>query len=220
MLTRILLILGKILDSKFAKKFMKQKTPEELNNFWKNPNKGNVPEEYIFGEERSKFLVNLLKEFESKKSSKIIEIGCNVGRNLRYLQKEGYQELSGIEINTDAIILMGEKFPELSSHVTIYNEPVENCIKSFTENEFDVIFTMATLQHIHNNNKFVFDEIVRITKKILITIEDEKGISWRHFPRNYKTIFEKLGLKQIKEIHGSDLGINGFNYYARVFMKK
>ena len=78
---------------------------------------------------------------------------------------------------------------------------------------------MATLQHIHNDNKFIFDEIVRITKKNLITIEDEKGISWRHFPRNYKTIFEKLGLKQIEEIRCSDLGINNSNFYARVFTK-
>lgn len=39
--------------------------------------------------------------------------------------------------------------------------------------------------------------LVRITKKHLITMAHEEGTPRKNFPRNYKTVFEKLGLKQV-----------------------
>jgi len=212
-------IYDKFLNSKIIRNHVKQKPREELHNFWRNPRTGNLPEEYVFGEERSVFLVNLIKKYESNKSAKFLDIGCNVGRNLHYVQKEGYHNLSGIEISTNAVQLMKKEFPKLASDANIYNEPVEERIKLFTEKEFDVIYTMAVLEHIHVDSNFVFEEIARITKKTLITIEDEKSVSSRHFPRNYKTIFEKFGLKQIEEIHCASVGMNNKNVYARVFTK-
>ena len=198
---------------------VKQKPREELHSFWRNPTKGNLPEGYVHGQERSVFLVNLIRKYESNKSAKFLDIGCNVGRNLHYVQKEGYHNLSGIEISTNAVLLMKKEFSKLASDVTIYNEPVEERIKLFPQKEFDVIYTMAVLEHIHVDSNFVFEEIARITKKTLITIEDEKAISNRHFPRNYKTIFEKFGLKQVEEINCANIGMNDRNFYARVFTK-
>ena len=79
---------------------------------------------------------------------------------------------------------------------------------------------MAVLEHIHDDSKWVFQEMARITKKYLICIEDEHGVSWRHFPRNHKEIFEVLGMKQVEQIHCQNVaGINDRNFYARVFKK-
>ena len=56
--------------------------------------------------------------------------------------------------------------------------------------------------------------------QMLITIEDEKNVSERHFPRNYRKIFDGLGMKQVYEKHLSqNEGLNK-KFYARVFAKQ
>ena len=78
---------------------------------------------------------------------------------------------------------------------------------------------MAVLEHIHPESTKVFSELVRITKKYLITIENEKHFHWRSFVREYKKIFESLGLKQLEMIHCKDIQGLGKTYYARIFRK-
>jgi hypothetical protein len=69
------------------------------------------------------------------------------------------------------------------------------------------------------DSDFLFSEMVRITNRYLITIEDERGVSWRYFPRNYKKIFKSLGMKQVCQYHCSEAeGLNS-NFWARVFTK-
>ena len=67
----------------------------------------------------------------------------------------------------------------------------------------------------------VFPEMARIVKNFLITIEDEKNMSLRHFPRNYETIFELCGLKQVESANCyKKAGILSKNFFLRVFQKK
>jgi hypothetical protein len=74
---------------------------------------------------------------------------------------------------------------------------------------------MAVLEHIHTTSEFVFAEMVRIGRA-LITIEDERSMSERHFPRNYADVFTALGLRELEhhrcETHGLPPG-----FVARVF---
>jgi SAM-dependent methyltransferase len=104
----------------------------------------------------------------------------------------------GIEINKDAVELLKKSYPEMARKIIIHNQAIEDVIKGFKDDAFDVVFTMAILQHIHPKSEWIFSEIVRITKSFLIIREAEGYISWRHFPRNYKKIFERLGMKQIE----------------------
>lgn len=107
----------------------------------------------------------------------------------------------------------------MASHTKIYNVPIEEIIKELRDGEFDIVFTMAVLEHIHTDSEWIFSEMVRITKDFLITIEDERGISWRHFPRNYKNVFESLRMKQIEEINCSEVDELGSDFFARIFKK-
>jgi len=210
-------------------KFRWQKTEEpeknihQIHEYWKNPNDGmNNPEGYADQKTsvRSAFLYKIIQQQNISKKSKIIELGCNVGRNLNYLSQRGYTNIYGIEISKNALEKMKEIYPEMSSSIEVFHSAIEDKIKKFEQDEFDVIFTMAVLEHIHTDSEWIFEEIVRITKRYLITIEDEKGISWRHFPRNYRKFFEKLGLEEILEMKCDEVLNLPKGFKARVFEKK
>ena len=196
-----------------------QMTKGESHLYWKYPDKCNRPKAYLEGEERSLFLCEIIKH-HAKQEDRILEIGCNIGRNLNYLYVAGFKNLAGVEINRRAVRLLGHAYPEMAKHVTVYNSPVENIITSFDDGEFDVVFTMAVLQHIHPDSDWIFKEMVRITKNKLVTIEDEHGVSSRHFPRNYRSIFnDSLNMTQVSETNCRDVDGLGEDFVARVFEK-
>jgi SAM-dependent methyltransferase len=199
------------------------KTKLVLHQYWRQPWDGlNLPRAYLDSEAtapRSKFLTRIVRKFTAQ-DSKILEIGCGVGRNLNYLFKAGYRRLEGIEISEISTQVLQRSYPEMAAQTKIHNAPVEDVITHFGDNEFDLVYTMAVLAFIHRDSEWAFKEIARVTKDLLITIEDEKGISWRHFPRNYKLIFESLGMRQIEEMNCSGINGLGASYVARIFRKK
>jgi SAM-dependent methyltransferase len=161
----------------------------------------------------TEYLVSLVKQYV-KPDASIVELGCNAGRNLYQLWQAGYQNLSGVEINSGALNLMKQKFPDMN--VKAYEGSIEDRIRAL--GEFDLVFTIAVLEHIHIDSEWVFEEIARKAKRYLITIEGEEKIeSDLHFPRNYKSIFENLGMRQVYEMHLSDkVGVHA-RFRARVF---
>lgn len=195
------------------------KSRSDLHQYWKEPwDDPNLPQSYLEGEPRSQFLVEIVKRY-AHPNARILEIGCNVGRNLNYLFLAGFKELSGIEISEKAVQLLKQSYPKMAGHASICNKSVEESIRDFEDNEFDVVFTMAVLEHVHEDSEWIFSEIVRITRGFLITIEDERCVSWKHFPRNYKAVFEFEGMKQVEEINCSKVEGLYSNFFARVFKK-
>lgn len=105
--------------------------------------------------------------------AEILELGCSSGRNLAHLHEHGYENLSGIDINQDALDVMAEHYPDLAADATVYQDAMENVLTQFEDGAFDVVFSVETLQHVHPDNEWVFDEIARITDRLLITKENE-----------------------------------------------
>lgn len=190
------------------------KTMEEIHEFWKNPNGINLPETYILGD-RSLFILDLFKNTDIKLTDSILELGCSVGRNLNFLFMNGYKNLTGIEININAKPVMKKTFPLLYKYVKIY----WNSIEDTPLPQIDVIYTMAVLEHIHPDSEWIFEEMSHQVNKYIITIEDERIISDRHFVRNYKNVFENLGLTQIYEKNCTGVYELGGDFYARIFKK-
>jgi len=190
---------------------IKKNTLEECLNHWANPQDHNQPENYnkSYTSQRSKYLYGLLKKYKIPTTSRILEIGCNCCRNLNYIYSKGYNKLTGIEINKNAIDLQKELFHKLKAN--IINSSIEDYILKIQDNKFDVIFTMAVIQHIHLDSNWIFEHIARINKKWLIIIELD-------LYRNYEKIFTNLGYEQI-EVRSCRL-IKGLEKYkARIFKK-
>jgi SAM-dependent methyltransferase len=147
----------------------------------------------------------------------VLEIGCNVGRNLSFLLDAGLRQLTGIEINGEALALLRSTYPELGSTAKLINAPVEDAIGHMAARSFDLVYTMAVLEHIHPDSEWVFAEMARITRSLLVTIEDERGVSVRHTPRDYRHVFEALGMHQILEREVSEAEGLSPGFVARVF---
>src|SRR5688500_13628672 len=103
-------ILRRLLSARATKK-----SRVELHSYWKQPWDGaNPPEAYLNGVERSRLLIELLEQHSSPNPT-VLELGCNVGRNLEALRTAGYTKLSGVEISANALALMKRSYPELAA---------------------------------------------------------------------------------------------------------
>lgn len=214
------------LQSRFFYKYgilKPQKKQLELHEYWRNPKDvGNYASMYEVPIERSNYLLEVFKSLKIDTRSKILEIGCNTGRNLNFLFSSGFLNLYAIEISTIALKNFENAYPKTFDSTHIFNGPVENHIEMLENNSIDIIFTMVVLTHIHDvvaND--VFYNMARVTKKYIILIEDEFGITQRNFPRNYKSIFEKHNMLQIKSerFDGNHRIQLGSNFVMRVFKK-
>jgi SAM-dependent methyltransferase len=204
------------------KQLMKGKIPSNIisrEKLHETLEKSQHFEKYHDYVERSQYIYEQIKNLEKiEKSHPILEIGCGSGRNLNWLYQKGFTNLSGIEISPNAITMMKKHFPKIFSQSKILIGPAEEKIKEFDENHISITFTMSALQLIHPSSNFLFNEISRITKNYIITVERENLFNpQKEFPRDYKVVFENLGWHQIKskEMTESMMGKSG--YILRIF---
>jgi SAM-dependent methyltransferase len=186
-------------------------TLEECLNYWENPKDHNLSKNYNreHTQQRSRYLVGMFDKYNVDKNSNILEIGCNCGRNLNHLYNAAYKNLNGIEINSEALKNMKEFFPRLKANCI--NGNIEDNILFYKDNEFDVIYTMAVIQHLHIDSNWIFEHVSRICKKYLILIELDT--------RDYEKIFGSLGFTLIEKRNCTKIkGIEKYKF--RIFEKK
>ena len=92
---------------------------------------------------RSQSIINLLSPLITKEDS-ILEIGCNVGRNLNHLWQAGYKNVSGMEISEHAVKRLRIEYPCLAM-APVDIGPAELSIQRYDSNSVDVIFTYGGL---------------------------------------------------------------------------
>lgn len=96
------------------------------------------------------------------KNKKILEIGCNVGNQLRLLQKMGYKNLYGIELQPYAV----QRAKDLTKGINIIQGEADDI--PFKDEYFDLVFTSGVLIHIAPKNLTnIMKEIVRCSKKYI-----------------------------------------------------
>lgn len=100
--------------------------------------------------------------------SSILEVGCNLGRNLEALSKITDAELFGIEPNDSARgILQGKGF--------IKPDNIKNAIGvdiPFDDEAFDLVFTSVVLIHVPDNQiEQTLREIYRTSKRFILAKE-------------------------------------------------
>lgn len=158
---------------------------------------------YNFGKTRTKLNNEFIGEFD--KHIKILEVGSNIGLQLNLLQKSGFKNLYGIEINEEAI----EISKEMTKNIYIIKGSAFDV--PFRDNYFDLVFTSGVLIHIAPEDiKDAINEVYRVSKRYIwgfeyfsekyteVEYRGEKNLLWKaNFAQIYLDTFKDLRL--IKE---------------------
>lgn len=146
----------------------------EVRREWAERTGEYSPEYYAYygPDETSETIRRLLDRFVGRDAS-VLELGCSSGRHLSHLHDNGYENLAGIEVNGDAFDVMEAHYPDLASDGTFYCDAIEAVVDDFEDGQFDAVYSVETLQHLHPDVEWVFEELVRITGELLVTVENE-----------------------------------------------
>lgn len=109
-------------------------------------------------ERRKKFVKNIKEITRGEKNMRILDLGCGTGTLLFVLQKEGYQELFGIDLSPNMVKIAKKRLNDANLKVGF----AENT--GFPDNFFDLVVGISILHHIPNLKK-VSREMSRILKK-------------------------------------------------------
>ncbi len=117
--------------SEFANSYMNRNSNiDYVNNNYKE--KTGLTEEEVFIE----FFSDLDKDL------KILEVGCNVGVKISMLQKMGFTNLTGLELNKNAYEIAKKNYPDI--------EFINSDIEEYeTDKKYDLVYTCGVLIHLN-----------------------------------------------------------------------
>jgi SAM-dependent methyltransferase len=187
--------------------------PDDVRQDWAERSGRFSPTYYarIGSNEVSETLVDVFSHYVDDTAA-ILEVGCGCGRHLAHFRDHGFENLTGIDINDESFDVMADHYPELAETGTFHTGAIEDLVPEFADGEFDVVYSVETLQHVHPDDEWVFEELTRITDDLLVTAENEGNSPERgrgntavsyvddEFPlyhRNWKQVFTDAGAAQL-----------------------
>jgi pseudaminic acid biosynthesis-associated methylase len=174
----------------FGKEYSNRNTlsPDEMDDLYRKN----------YGVSRTDLNKRFLDEMDH--SIRILEVGCNVGNQLLCLQKMGFHNLYGIELQPYAV--------ELSKSRTHYINIIQGTAFDipFKDGFFDLVFTSGLLTHISPSDIHdAMHEIYRSTKKwifgfeahaeryVEVTYRKQQGLFWKvDYVKVYIELFKDL----------------------------
>jgi ubiquinone/menaquinone biosynthesis C-methylase UbiE len=187
--------------------------PDDNHRTWAERSEEYSPEYYaeIGANEVSETLAAVFDHYVASGAA-ILELGCSSGRHLEHLRKQGYTDLTGIDLNDNSFEVMAEYFPRLIETGTFHTGAIEEYLPTVPDDHFDVVYSVETLQHVHPDDEWVFEEVARVGSDLVITAENEGNSPDRgrvdskvstvndDFPlyhRDWKAVFSELGLAHL-----------------------
>lgn len=140
------------------------------------------------------------------KDVRILEVGCNIGMQLRGLQQMGFTNLYGIELQQDAV----NRSKEILRDVNILQGSGFDL--PFKDAYFDVVVTNGVLIHISpDDHAKIMGEMYRCSRKYIwgfeyfadqttdINYRGNSGFLWKaDFPGIFRTLFPDLKSVKVK----------------------
>ncbi|WP_459194267.1 class I SAM-dependent methyltransferase [Halosimplex sp. J119] len=202
----------------------------DVRDQWEDRSGEYSPEYYAYyGPDETSESVRELLDRHVPRDASVLELGCSSGRHLAHLLDAGFDDLTGIELNDDAFEVMAEQYPDLWEAGDFYAEAIEDVVGDFADDQFDVVYSVQTLQHIHPDAEWVFEEIARVTDELLVTVEieedaedaerieneDDPDVNYvrDEFPlyyRDWEAVFTELGFEQVDRRDGKRDVLRGF----------
>jgi SAM-dependent methyltransferase len=175
---------------------------------------------YCTYQPRIPVLVNELNTRVSMKSS-ILDLGCNCGFYVSTLKKEGYENLSGIDISKNAIEYGKKNFDMEGIDLTAdsFQEALPRAVAKNIR--YDVVYSMgATIELVHPSFDIVKFICLCAKEYVILNI-----FEWGHdYPRFWEYEFNRHGfflVKCIRPYNGAELdktieNIDSFLVFKRI----
>ena len=134
------------------------------------------------------------------KNASVLEVGCNAGNQLLLLQKMGYSNLSGIEIQGYALEIVRAR----TRNVCLRQASVQAI--PYSDDSFDLVFTSGVLIHIAPRDlPRAMDEIHRCTRRFIWCTEyyapDLTEVNYRdHASLLWKMDYAKAFLERFDDL--------------------
>ena len=196
----------------YIKKFFNTFFPKILfglspNRYWAQQHWKFQGKEDIHGfdkySEGSEFFPVIIHEIQIrvKNHNSILDLGCNCGYCLNELKKEGYTNISGIDISPEAIAFGRENFniTDVSLILGSFEEILPKLVRQ--KKQFDLVYSVgATLELVHPSFDII-QHIAKISKGYVVLIIFEWGHS---YPRFWEYEFNRNGFILVKCIRPFD----------------
>ena len=159
---------------------------------------------------RREYIAGQIAQYVAPGSS-VLEIGCNAGSNLVALQRRGFCRLFGIDVSARAIEAARKRvdFAAFPGSLSEWFDHLKSA------GPYDLVFSLAVLMHIHEDDDAVLHRIPELVGKYLITCE------WEHTGGEYIAArdYGELFGGQLKQIHHESVASveNIDGYQLRVF---
>jgi pseudaminic acid biosynthesis-associated methylase len=141
------------------------------------------------------------------KNLKILEVGSNVGYQLASLQRFGFSNLYGIEIQRECV----EQSKKLWKGIDIVQASAFDI--PFKDNYFDLVFTNNVLIHISPDDiDIVLNEMNRVSSKYIYGFE--------YYSEKYERIEYRNNLNLMWKTDFSNLFLKKFSNLKSIFSKK
>ena len=112
----------------------------------------NNPNCYTIRKRVSKAIVAIAEDMEVTKDSPVLDIGCNVGRNLEYLRRAGFHDLTGVDVSPYAFQFTEKHYPELAGQMSFYQAKIQDIIPHI-EGTGWLVVSSAVLLHIQPTSR-------------------------------------------------------------------
>lgn len=137
----------------------------------------------------------------------VLEVGANIGLQLRHLQAQGFGNLYGVEVQWDAV----ERAKRLTKGVNIVQGSAFDL--PFKDRYFDLVFTSGVLIHIHpKDHRAAMREMYRCSRRYIggfeyfsekqaeIPYRGHRNVLWKNnFPKLWQRHCPRLRLVKMKK---------------------
>jgi len=169
---------------------------------WKSQNAGDIHgyDKYLVFHPRIQVMINEIKSRVTTEDS-VLDLGCNCGYYLSLIKKEGYHDLTGIDISPVASHYGRENLDVEGVNLIVgsFEEVLPQFI--FQGKKFDLVYTLgATFELIHPSFDII-GNVCAISAKYVVLIINEWGHS---YPRFWEYEFSRHGFLLIKCIRPFD----------------
>jgi SAM-dependent methyltransferase len=125
------------------------------------------------------------------RNASILDLGCNVGRHLDYLYRQGYRNLRGVDWSGAAIRDMATRYPETHAGSRLTVASFQDFLAG-NPGPVDLVYTRgATFELVHPSFPLA-KQVCRIAKRYVVLMISEAGHA---YPRCWEYEFAREGFE-------------------------